>query len=144
MPIKYHPKRGQVLMCDFSEGFKPPEMVKNRPVIIFTPEFKGRSGLVTVVPLSTKRPEQIMSYHYQMPPKSLPMTAFFHGKESWIKGDLIYTVGLQRLNLVRLGKDKDGKRNYYQQQLDEKVMKAIEKCVLYGLGFSQLARSLDL
>lgn len=143
MPINYHPKRGQVLMCDFSEGFKPPEMVKNRPVIVFTPEFKGRSGLVTVVPLSTKRPQQIMPYHYQMPPKSLPMTAFFYGKESWVKGDLIYTVGLQRLSLIGLNK-KDGKRNYYMETLDVEVMQAVDKCVLHGLGFSNLVRILDL
>ncbi|OQX13960.1 MAG: hypothetical protein BWK73_10825 [Thiothrix lacustris] len=142
MPIQYHPKRGQVLMCDFSEGFKPPEMVKNRPVIVFTPEFKGRSGLVSVVPLSTRKPAKIMPYHYQMPQKSLPMTAFFYGKESWVKGDLIYTVGLQRLSLISLSR-KNGKRDYYSDTLDAEIMLAVDKCVLHGLGFARLANLLD-
>jgi mRNA interferase MazF len=34
MPIQYNPNKGQALMCDFSEGFKEPEMVKERAVIV--------------------------------------------------------------------------------------------------------------
>ena len=30
MPITFHPHAGVVLICDFSTGFQPPEMVKRR------------------------------------------------------------------------------------------------------------------
>ena len=37
MPINYPPKRGQILLCDFSQGFKEPEMVKgSRPVVVIS------------------------------------------------------------------------------------------------------------
>ncbi|VAW97396.1 hypothetical protein MNBD_GAMMA21-2502 [hydrothermal vent metagenome] len=65
MAITIHPSPGQILLCDFSQGFRAPEMVKSkRPVIVLTPSFSHRSGLVTVVPLSTVRPDPIMPFHY--------------------------------------------------------------------------------
>jgi uncharacterized protein YifN (PemK superfamily) len=30
MPLKYHPKQGTILVCDYA-GFRPPEMIKTRP-----------------------------------------------------------------------------------------------------------------
>ena len=54
MAITIHPRPGQILLCDFSQGFREPEMVKSkRPVIVLTPAFKNRPELVTIVPLST-------------------------------------------------------------------------------------------
>lgn len=51
MPITFHPKPGQILFCDFSSGFKEPEMIKNkRPVIVLSGPIKGRSNLVTISP----------------------------------------------------------------------------------------------
>lgn len=50
MPITIHLRAGQLLLCNFSQGFKEPEMIKdNRPVVGLTPPIKGRDGLVTVV-----------------------------------------------------------------------------------------------
>ena len=63
MPITFHPKIGQMLYCDFTQGFKEPEMVKaKRPVIVISGDMKGRAGLVTVVALSTKVPDPIRGY----------------------------------------------------------------------------------
>ena len=42
MAITFHPKPGQILMCDFTYGFREPEMIKNRPVIVLTPSMAGR------------------------------------------------------------------------------------------------------
>ncbi|MBI4005480.1 MAG: type II toxin-antitoxin system PemK/MazF family toxin [Gammaproteobacteria bacterium] len=142
MAIEFHPKPGQILLCDFSQGFKTPEMVKsNRPVIVITPALKYRSGLVTVVPLSTVKPEPIMSYHYRVPRNCLPQTRIFQEKDNWVKGDLIYTVGFHRLNLVRLGaRDKNtGKRHYFKRRLDDNTMKEIYKCILHGINLGHLS-----
>ncbi|QLR99634.1 type II toxin-antitoxin system PemK/MazF family toxin [Enterobacter roggenkampii] len=58
MPISYHPKPGQLMLCDFSQGFKEPEMIKSsRPVIILSGNIVGRASLVTVVACSTVEPD---------------------------------------------------------------------------------------
>lgn len=141
--IKYHPKVGQIFMCDFSAGFRPPEMVKKRPVIILTPQFKGRADLVTVTPLSTKIPEPIQDYHYELPTKCLPQTGYFQKSNSWVKGDMIYTVSISRLDLIQLGKrGADGKRLYYSNKLGRERMKEIYACLLHGLNLGNLSQYL--
>ncbi|MFP4146587.1 MAG: type II toxin-antitoxin system PemK/MazF family toxin [Halorhodospira sp.] len=139
MPVQYHPKPGQILMCDFS-GLQPPEMVKKRPVVIFTPELAGRAKLVTVVPLSSTRPDPIRPYHLQLPNRELPQLGWFQENETWLKGDMLYTVALRRLDLVRLGKrdPETGKRRYFQRRLGQELRREIEVCVLNGLGLGHL------
>ena len=141
MPITIHPKPGQILLCDFSQGFRKPEMVKaKRPVIILTPAMKNRTELVTVVPLSTVKPNQTMPYHYQIPRNSMPQTSMFQNSDSWIKGDMIYTVGFHRLNLILLGQrdPATGKRKYFKNRLSREMMKEVYSCVLHGLNMGKL------
>lgn len=123
MPISIHPKIGQILLCDFS-GFKEPEMVKSkRPVIVVSSEIKGRMGLVTIVPLSTVKPEPMQLYHYMLPKQSMPMLSYFQSSESWVKGDMLYTVAFHRLDLIRLGtRNSAGKRDYFQNRLGREQM----------------------
>ncbi|MCF6807215.1 type II toxin-antitoxin system PemK/MazF family toxin [Thiotrichales bacterium 19S9-12] len=144
MAITFHPRPGQILLCDFSQGFKEPEMVKNkRPVIVITGSIQGRSHLVTVVPLSTKKPTEIQPYHYEIPKRSMPMIGRFQNSSSWVKGDMLYTVGFHRLNLIRLGKkNAQGKRAYFQQRLSRDQMKIVLQCVLNGLNLNQLTQHL--
>lgn len=40
MALRFHPKPGTILMCDFDTGFQVPEMVKKRPVIVLSPKRK--------------------------------------------------------------------------------------------------------
>jgi len=64
----FHPRPGQILFCDFSHGFKEPEMVKNnRPVIVLTGSMQGRAELVTVAALSTVPPSVVRPYHLLIP-----------------------------------------------------------------------------
>ncbi|ARM32341.1 type II toxin-antitoxin system PemK/MazF family toxin [Legionella longbeachae] len=144
MPITIHPRVGQILFCNFSEGFKEPEMVKDkRPVIIISSELRGRNKLVTVVPISSVKPDPIMPYHYLLPTTSLPMLGNFQVEESWVKGDIVYTVAFHRLDLIRLGtRNLQGKRNYYQNRLGRDQMKSIYSCVLHGLNIGNLAQHL--
>jgi len=145
MAITFHPSPGQILTCDFSTGFKEPEIVKkNRPVIILTPAYKGRSGLVTVIPLSTTKPTEIMAYHYKLPRNCMPQLGRFQESDNWVKGDLLYTVGFHRLNLIQLGKrdPNTGKRIYYKNRLGRERMKEIYTCVLHGLNLGPLSQHL--
>lgn len=114
MALRFHPKPGVVLRCDFSTGFQPPEMVKARPVVVISPSLKGRDGLVTVVPLSSTPRTQVQNYHFQLPRNCLPQLGAFQQKDSWVKGDMVYTVAMGRLDLYRLNKrGPGGKRLYF-------------------------------
>lgn len=141
MAITIHPKPGQMLLCDFSPGFKEPEMIKEkRPVIVLTGSIKGRSHLVTIVPLSTAAPTIPQSYHYKLPKLLLPQLSFFQEKDSWLKGDMLYTVGFHRLHLIRLGRrNQEGKRLYFTQRLESEQMTHIYHCVLHGLNLGRLS-----
>lgn len=142
--ITFHPKPGQILECDFSNGFKEPEMVKRRPVIVLTPSMKGRQNLVTVVCLSTKKPEEECSFHYKLPKASMPQLGRFQKSATWVKADMIYTVGFHRLDLIRLGKrdPKTGQRFYFDRRLSREQMKKIYGCVLHGFSLGYLAEYL--
>ena len=141
MPIKIHPKVGQVLLCDFSRGFAEPEMVKSgRPVLVLASQRRG-PNLCTVVALSTREPDQIEPWHMKVPDKFLPMTPQFAGKPSWVKADMIYTVGFHRLDLILLpGKDPvTGKRRYFSNKLGPENMKSVRTCVLNAMNIGHVA-----
>ena len=141
MAIKEHPAKGTILMCNFDQGFKIPEMVKRRPVIVVSPKILARPGLCTVVALSTTPPDPIMPYHAKIDlPQTLPKR--LRSSETWVKGDMINTVGLHRLDFIRLGKTKDGKRIYHYSPLDAGTMERIEGCILHALGLSNLTKHL--
>lgn len=139
MPLSYHPKKGQLLLCDFSAGFKEPEMTKrSRPVIVLS----SQHNLVTVVACSTAKPDIVGPHHYLLPRTSMPKTSHFFGNDTWVKGDMVYTVGFHRLELIRLGSAKD--RNYFTQKLGREQMNAIHSCVLHGIGLGFLSQHLTL
>lgn len=145
LAIEFHPRPGQILLCDFSQGFKKPEMVKSgRPVIVLTSPLKHSTGLVTIVPLSTVEPNPIMPFHYKIPKNCMPQIGRFQISDSWVKGNLIYTVGFHRLDLIKLGKrdPNTGKRIYYSNRLGRERMAEIYKCVLHGLNLGLLSEHL--
>ena len=121
-------------------------MVKaSRPVVVISPELKGRDNLVTVVALSTKKPNSVMDYHYRVPINSMPQVGTFQKEESWLKGDMIYTVGFHRLDLIKLGSrnPNTGKRVYFRRCLSKQQMAEIYKCVLFGLNLGDLGQYLS-
>jgi len=141
MPITIHPRPGQILWCDFSKGFKAPEAIKKRPVIILTPSMQGRHQLTTVVVLSTTQPEHIHKFHCQLPKACLPMLGEFQKGGSWLKGDLVYSVGFHRLDLIKTGgRNSNGKRAYFTNRLSRERMREIYTCVLYGMSLGNLAQ----
>lgn len=97
MAINFHPKAGMVLMCDFS-GNVPPEIGKQRPVVVVTPAHVRRHELATVVPLSTKAPRVVLPYHYKLISQPYPGASL----KSWAKCDLVQTVSHARLDRVAI------------------------------------------
>jgi mRNA interferase MazF len=140
MAIAAHPKIGTILRCDFTEGFKEPEMVKRRPVIVISPAITARPFLCTVVPLSTEPPEKEMPYHIELKKLTLPRP--YEAGPNWVKGDMVCSVGFHRLDLIRTGKDKSGSRTYYYEQLSAEDLKGVRTCVLRALGLSVLTKHL--
>ncbi len=127
------------MLCDFSTGFKEPEMVKaSRPVIILSGHIAGRSSLVTVVACSTVEPDIVRDYHYKLPTRSMPKTKHFMGRDTWVKGDMVSTVAFHRLDAVCIGRGEGGKRIYFSEKLGREQMSAIYRCVLHGMGMGFL------
>jgi hypothetical protein len=50
--ITFSPVEGTILVCDFSIGFRPPEMIERRPCVVVSKERANRS-LCVVVPISS-------------------------------------------------------------------------------------------
>lgn len=141
MTIEFHPGQGAVVICDYREGFQEPEMVKRRPAIVLCPPISARPGLCTVVALSTTPPNKVMPYHFQIklpfyvPP---PFDAEWH----WVKGDMVNTVGFHRIDLLKLGKDRDGKRRYITTPIGPELLAEVQRCMLNGLGLTTLTKGL--
>jgi mRNA interferase MazF len=141
MSILFHPLRGSIVTVSFDKGFKNPEMDKTRLAVVLSPAIKARVKLVTVVPLSLTAPENVLPFHKQIDiPFVIPQP--WGNMPRWIKGDMINAVGFHRVDLLRLGKDGAGNRIYQTTVLDEKLFKIVRRCVLHGMGMSDLTKHL--
>ncbi len=141
MPIKEHPEIGTVMTCDFNAGFREPEMVKHRPVVVISPKIVARPGLCTVVALSTTAPDPVMQYHRQIDIRPR-LPARWDSDGVWVKGDMIAAVGFHRLDFLRYGKDVQGRRLYHYSPVSDENLRVIRACVLSGMGLAQLTKSL--
>ena len=110
-------------MCDF-HGYVVPEIVKRRPVVVISPNHLKRSGLVTIVPLSTTQPNPIENYHLEIENK-IKNDCSNH----WVKCDLVATVRLERLDRI-----KTGKRTYSTLYVSKEQLIKIRECVALSLG----------
>ena len=132
MTLKYPPYAGQILLCEF-HGFVKPEMQKTRPVIVLTPRpISQKTRTAIIVPLSTTAPLTIESYHV---PIVLPGQLPSHwAQECWAKCDMLYSVSFSRLGFMKMGKDKLGKRIYYQNIIDHSQLTQIRTATLVAIG----------
>jgi hypothetical protein len=60
----------------------------------------------------------------------------------WVKADMIYAVGLHRLDLIRDGRKADGRRVYRTHCISEAELKAVRACILCALGLRLLTSHL--
>ena len=133
MAIQFSPLPGDVLICDFSTGFRPPEMVKRRPALVVSPRLRHRDGLCTIVPLSTTVPRRAVPYQCRI---ALPFAppAPFQATDVWAKADMLATVSYARLDLMRSGRRSDGKREYLKVHIDSEELARVQACIRAALG----------
>ncbi len=134
MPLRFHPPNGAIIRCNF-EGLVVPEMVKIRPVIVVSPRpQRAHGGLCTVVALSTTAPARPEPHQILLRlPGELPG---WMEREAWLKGDMIYRMRFARLDYYALGKDREGRRQYYQGRFDAAEMTRIRRAVGRFLGLT--------
>lgn len=130
MALKFQPKPGMVLICDF-RGFEPPEMVKRRPVVVLGSNPRNQR-LVTVVPLSTSPPQHRQIWHHLI---AGPLQPLSDHRVIWAKCDMVYTISTARLFRVRWS---DGE--YVRLRVDAADFTEIVRSVVAGLGLSSLVR----
>ncbi len=141
MAITFHPSPGAILVCNYQTGFVAPEMVKTRLCVVITPRLRRRTGLCTVVPLSTTAPVPPEDYHCEVHfPKSLPRP--WEGTSKWVKCDMLATVSYDRLSPIGVGRDQNGKRKYIYPHVTADELKAIRKGVLCALMLRELTNHL--
>lgn len=133
MAIQFPPAPGDILICDFSSGFRPPEMVKRRPVLVLSPRLRHRDGLCTVVPLSTTAPRRTVPYQCRVTLPFAPPPPF-QAVEVWAKADMLATVAFARLDLMRSARRANGKRAYLKIRLAEPDFTRVQDCVRTALG----------
>jgi uncharacterized protein YifN (PemK superfamily) len=134
MSIKYPPKIGSILLCDYSlGGFREPEMVKRRPAIVVSPKLNHRNGLCAVVPLSTSAPVHTVSYVVELELPTAP-PAPFDSVSVFAKCDMLSTVCFERLDMFRTGRDQYGKRKYLDLRISSEQMDEIHIAIKVALG----------
>jgi mRNA interferase MazF len=131
MTLTFFPRAGQVLICDFS-GFKEPEMVKPRRVIVVSPRLPYRSEIVAVVPISTTQPRHNLPFCFRLSRNYHPQEA--DDVPCWAKADMLMNLGLYRLSGFKIGR-----RKYVYPQLTGPDLAAVRHAVLCGLGLDRVA-----
>lgn len=128
MALLFHPKAGDVLICDF-RGYIVPEIVKRRPVVIVGRKSFQRPGLVTVVPLSSTKPTPELPYHYKFTTSPVPNAP--PGMVCWAKCDLSATVALERLDRFRMER---GRYETGRVTVDELRELRRMACLIFGIA----------
>jgi uncharacterized protein YifN (PemK superfamily) len=104
MGIPFVPQRGHILICDFDYGRLPPELDKERRVVVISPRSYNRRhgfgpGRCLVVPFSTTVP-------HEMTPAYVPFDAVTYkslSEPTWAVCESIRSASHERLNRVRVG-----------------------------------------
>lgn len=128
--LAFAPKPGQLLACHFGLGFQVPEIVKTRPVLVISPKRLSDLGLCTVIPISHTPPDEVKPYHYKLPQGIVPNKKY---QTAWLKGNLVQTVGLHRLDRLKVGP-----REYISPLVPNEILKEARRCVLHITGMDHL------
>ena len=145
MALPYSPKVGEVLECDFGDfpkdkdgkidqgkltpdGRMPPEMVKNRLVVVLNSKF---NGACLVVPISALKDQDKISrqWHVHIAPELIDGQPHFTPKDSWAKAEHVQHVSKNRLSKIQGGKS---------QYLPREVVTLIQTAVIRVIGAQSL------
>ena len=146
MTINFSPKVGQILECNFGEytldesGIPtnqpnhhiPPEMIKNRLVVVLNGKVSGNSCVV--VPLSTTHDVQKThkGWHVEIPEGELPDLMHFEQAVRRAKADMVQQVSKQRLNRPR------SLRGHEEVKICSDVVTKIQRAVVKAVNASSL------
>lgn len=128
--LPFHPSPGDILICDYATGFRPPEMVKRRLCVIISPKLKRRNELATVVPISQTCPQPMEDWHHEI---DLISKSWGDGPR-WIACDMLATVAYDRLARPHFGHPVTGVRIFERLSLSEVDLQAVRKGVRLALG----------
>lgn len=138
MALSYHPRTGEIVLCNYNTGFIAPEMVKLHPVVVVSPRLRRRDNLVSVVPLSTTPPTPAELHHCQIA-LAIALPKPFDAPIMWAKCDMMATVALARLDRFRDGRGAGGgPRRFTTGKVSEAQLIEIRKAMLHGLGLGSL------
>lgn len=127
--LQYQPKEGSIVKCDFT-GFRVPEIVKTRPVIVIS-SHKANSKLVTVVPISATAPTKIEYYHPEFDLEiEKNLEPYLSNCKRWFKCDLVYVLSIERMD--RYKNRHTGKRD--TPQVSQRTLKSIKEIVRLANG----------
>ena len=114
-------------------GFVPPEMVKRRPAVVLAGALPRRGKLLSVVPLSGTQADPRNLYQCRLE-LDRPLPEPFAETVWWVKADMVATVGFDRLDLFRTGRDQYGKRKYLADlRVSPDQMEAVRAAVRHAL-----------
>lgn len=133
MALFHPPQVGTIVKCDFPSCFSPPEMVKNRAVIVINVKIPGREHMLTVVPISNTPPSPEFAHHCLLPDRLLPHY-MKDGQGRWVKGDMVYTLSTSRMSPITRRDASSGKRVYEYPRLDLEHLRKVRACVASALG----------
>lgn len=151
MAIKFEPKVGQILECNYGDyrvhTAQPaassrydlrlkPEMVKNRFVVVING--KVDSNACIVVPLSTTRDSGKLSrgWHVEFPADLIEELPYFKQQVRWAKADLVAQVSRERLF-----KPRQAGQGYLDQILTREVVESVQRAVVKAMNAGSLLSS---
>ena len=148
MAIRFEPKVGQILECnygDYRSGSEEvaapchydfrlkPEMVKNRLVIVIN----GRidSNACIVVPLSTTKDSGKLSrgWHVELSAALIAELPYFKQQTRWAKADLVAQVSRERLF-----KPRQAGRGCLDQTLAREVVEQVQRAIIRVMNAGSL------
>lgn len=154
MPINHNPLTGEVLVCNFGDDFVrtaageidltlrtpntrlPPEMVKNRLVVVLN----GKMSKACIVVPVTKTPSKSTTtakYHVSIPPGTIVGHDYFTPQtERWALGEQVQQVSKMRLS------------NFFSDpqmklQLDTDLVAQIQRTVVKAINAGSLLAPVD-
>jgi uncharacterized protein YifN (PemK superfamily) len=145
VPISFSPKVGEILECNygsypigndgavvanFYDGHMPPEMVKNRLVVVLNGKINGNACIV--VPLSTTCDVDKLrrGMHIEIAEGIIEGVRYFDQQTRWAKTDLVQQVSRMRLSRPRTV------RGYLNQCLSRELVAEIQSAVIKSINAS--------
>ncbi len=127
--IRFQPKRGLILFCDYDLANIPPEMRKKRRVIVVSPRSYnrlsyGRDGTIigpgkcVVVPVSATEPRKLLKSHVTIPCGSYSSLT----RDTWVICEMVSHVSFTRLD------------NYKREYISDTDMARIGTALQHALG----------